>query len=54
MNLLVTGGCRFIGGHLCELFVKKGHSVVALDDLSTGSLKGIVRDVAESIAAGGK
>lgn len=38
MKILVTGGCGFIGGHLCELLVKKGHSVVALDDLSTGSL----------------
>ena len=37
MKILVTGGCGFIGGHLCEYLVKKGHSVVALDDLSTGS-----------------
>ena len=41
MKILVTGGCGFIGGHLCELLVKKGHSVVALDDLSTGSLKNV-------------
>lgn len=41
MRILVTGGCGFIGGHLCELLVKKGHCVVALDDLSTGSLKNV-------------
>ncbi len=41
MKILVTGGCGFIGGHLCELLVRKGHSVVALDDLSTGSLRNV-------------
>ena len=38
MKILITGGCGFIGGHLSELLVRKGHSVTALDDLSTGSL----------------
>jgi len=41
MKILVTGGCGFIGGHLCELLVKKGHKVVSLDDLSTGSLSNV-------------
>ena len=41
MKVLVTGGCGFIGGHLCELLVKNGHTVTALDDLSTGSLKNV-------------
>lgn len=41
MKILVTGGCGFVGGHLCELLVKKGHEVVALDDLSTGNLKNV-------------
>lgn len=41
MKVLVTGGCGFIGGHLCELLVKKGHKVVALDDLSTGSMRNV-------------
>ena len=41
MNVLVTGGCGFIGGHLCELLVKKGHAVTSLDDLSTGSLRNV-------------
>ena len=41
MKVLITGGCGFIGGHLCELLVKKGHTVVALDDLSTGSMRNV-------------
>jgi len=37
MRYLVTGGAGFVGSHLCERLVTMGHSVVALDDLSTGS-----------------
>lgn len=40
-NILVTGGAGFIGSHLCELLVHKGHRVVAIDDLSTGRLENI-------------
>ncbi|GAA1083923.1 NAD-dependent epimerase/dehydratase family protein [Nocardiopsis composta] len=36
MKALVTGGAGFIGSHLCDHLVAHGHSVVALDDLSTG------------------
>ena len=32
MNILVTGGAGFIGGHLAERFVKEGHDVVVLDN----------------------
>ena len=38
MRILVTGGAGFIGSHLCDRLLKSGHSVTALDDLSTGSL----------------
>jgi UDP-glucose 4-epimerase len=38
---LVTGGAGFIGSHLCELLVHKGHHVVAIDDLSTGRIENI-------------
>jgi UDP-glucose 4-epimerase len=34
--VLVTGGAGFIGSHLCEALVARGHRVTALDDLSTG------------------
>ena len=37
MRHLITGGAGFIGSHLAELLLARGDSVVALDDLSTGS-----------------
>jgi UDP-glucose 4-epimerase len=33
---LITGGAGFIGSHLADALVAKGHDVVILDDLSTG------------------
>ena len=37
MNILVTGGCGFIGSHLADRLVALGHDVTILDDLSTGT-----------------
>jgi UDP-glucuronate decarboxylase len=34
---LVTGGAGFLGSHLCDRLLAEGHTVVALDDLSTGT-----------------
>jgi len=45
MNALVTGGAGFIGSHLAEALLRRGHHVVVVDDLSTGSLSNI-RNVA--------
>lgn len=36
-TFLVTGGCGFIGSHLCEALTAHGHRLRVLDDLSTGS-----------------
>jgi UDP-glucose 4-epimerase len=36
MRTLVTGGAGFIGSHLAEELLHRGHEVWALDDLSTG------------------
>jgi UDP-glucose 4-epimerase len=36
MRVLVTGGAGFIASHLADHLLEQGHSVVALDDLSTG------------------
>lgn len=35
-TFLVTGGCGFIGSHLCAAALARGHRVRVLDDLSTG------------------
>ena len=35
-RVLVTGGCGFIGSHLCEALVAAGHAVRVLDNLSSG------------------
>ena len=41
MNVLITGGAGFIGSHLADAMSQQGHDVVAVDDLSTGSLDNI-------------
>src|SRR3984885_7688692 len=43
---VVTGGAGFLGSHLCEHLLGKGHRVVCLDNLETGSLENIhhIRD----------
>ena len=35
-RILITGGAGFIGSHLVEVLLARGHEVVVLDDLSTG------------------
>jgi nucleoside-diphosphate-sugar epimerase len=46
-RVLVTGAAGFIGSHLCRRLVADGHEVVAVDDLSEGSLENLA-DVPEA------
>jgi len=41
MRVLITGGAGFIGSHLAEAFIARGHEVYIVDDLSTGSLENV-------------
>ena len=41
MRVLITGGAGFIGSHLAEALLDAGHRVMALDNLSTGSIENI-------------
>ncbi len=41
MRILITGGAGFIGSHLCDYYMARGHSVVVVDNLITGSLDNI-------------
>jgi dTDP-glucose 4,6-dehydratase len=34
---LITGGAGFLGSHLCDFFLEKGHDVICMDNLLTGS-----------------
>lgn len=39
MNILVTGGAGFVGTNLIKRLLREGHSVVSMDDYSTGTRK---------------
>jgi UDP-glucose 4-epimerase len=44
MKILVTGGAGFIGSQIADEYIKMGHQVVILDDLSTGFEKNVNPD----------
>jgi nucleoside-diphosphate-sugar epimerase len=41
LRALITGGAGFIGSHLAEALLDEGHQALALDNLSTGSIRNI-------------
>jgi len=48
MKILVTGGAGFIGSWVADAFIKEGHKVLVVDDLSTG-IEGNIPKKAEFI-----
>ncbi len=41
MRTLITGGAGFLGSHLCDYLMEKGHDVICIDNLLTGSSENI-------------
>jgi len=41
MKIVITGGAGFIGSHLCDFLLHKGHSIMCIDNLLTGNIKNI-------------
>ena len=39
MRICVTGGAGFIGSHLVDRLINDGHTVLVIDNLSSGSRK---------------
>ena len=40
-RVVVTGGAGFIGSHLCQSFLERGHEVLCIDNLLTGSRENV-------------
>jgi UDP-glucose 4-epimerase len=45
MNILITGGAGFIGSHVVDVFRGAGHTVAIVDDLSTGRIERVPKEV---------
>ena len=44
MHILVTGGAGYIGSHVVQMLIEKGHSVVVFDNLVAGFRQAIHQD----------
>jgi UDP-glucuronate decarboxylase len=40
-KILITGGAGFLGSHLCDRLIKKGHDVLCVDNFFTGNKKNV-------------
>lgn len=45
MRILVSGGAGFIGSHVVDHYVKEGHKVLVVDNLSSGRRENLNKDV---------
>jgi UDP-glucose 4-epimerase len=41
MNVLVTGGAGFIGSNIADAYIAAGHSVIIVDNLSSGAIENV-------------
>jgi len=41
MNIIVTGGAGFIGSNVADAYIKAGHNVIIIDDLSSGNKENV-------------
>ena len=45
---VILGGAGFLGSHLCDLLLEKGHEVVVVDDLTSGRLENLGSSIKEN------
>jgi len=50
MRFVVTGGAGFVGSHLAEALLKRGHEVVVLDNLTLGKMENVPKGAKIAVA----